>query len=583
MSAKNRLINKISTWIIVLWSLVIAIVMAMHIYQNYNYAKSLAINEARVSVQKDLAFRSWGASHGGVYVPITKRTPPNPYLSHIKNRDVTTNDGQHLTLMNPAYTLSQMMKDYTKLYGIKGHITSLTLLNPKNRPDSWERRGLKKAEKSGKPVIEEVHINGKGYIRYLNPMVTKKSCLKCHAFQGYKAGDIRGGVSVSIPLERYYSSAFYHSLLDIFTLLVLYLIGLFAILYGKKKTIKTVEEKIKDYEQNIYALVNLIEKRDSYTAGHTRRVAKYSTLIAKEMGFDKDALDDLYQASMLHDIGKISTPDAVLLKPGGLNDLEYDIIKEHVVVGYELLKDIDIYRDIAQIIRYHHERYDGKGYPYGLKGDRIPMLSQVMTVADAFDAMTTDRVYKSKKSVSQALKEIERFSGAQFNPKVAKAALKALRDIEVDSNISQIPTTKREQERFAYFFKDIITDTYNQDYLTFMLMQIETNRYDYSYIYGLFLHNFTQYNQKNGWAEGDKLLAKVAKEIKNIYAEDIVLFRMYGDDFILLSREKFDMQVAIDALTSFLDNVDISVTAQCYNIKEKSIKTLIDVKDIFSC
>ena len=108
-----------------------------------------------------------------------------------------------------------------------------------------------------------------------------------------------------------------------------------------------MDTKIRDYEQHIFSLVKIIEKRDRYTAGHSQRVATYSALIAKEMGYSKHEVDTLYRACMLHDIGKISTPDSILLKPEKLNNLEYEIIKEHVTVSYELLNKVDIYRDIA--------------------------------------------------------------------------------------------------------------------------------------------------------------------------------------------------------------------------------------------
>ena len=424
------------------------------VFSNYSYASSLAEHEAIVSVKKDLAYRSWVASHGGVYVPITQRTPPNPYLSHIKDRDVNTTTGQRLTLMNPAYTLSQMMGDYTELYGTKGHITSKILMNPKNKPDAWEEKALETAEIMGNSPSKKEFINGKEYFRHLKPLIVQESCLKCHAFQGYKVGDIRGGVSVSIPMEQFNEQAFRNSLTDTIIIFFIYLLGLTAILYGRRKAKEILELKIKNYEQHIFSLVNIIEKRDSYTAGHTQRVAKYSVMIAKEMGFSSEKIDDLYRACMLHDIGKISTPDSILLKPGKLTQLEYEIIKEHVVISYELLADVDIYKDIAEIVRHHHEHYDGSGYPQGLKGDEIPIMSQIMTVADAFDAMTTNRVYKTRKSVESALKELVELASKQFHSEVVKAAIIVLKDIEIEINITQRPKNKVEKERFSYFYKD---------------------------------------------------------------------------------------------------------------------------------
>jgi len=576
MSYRVKFINKIVYIIIFAWSMLMLGAGLINIKNNYDYAKSLAKNEAIVSVKKDLAYRSWGASHGGVYVPITKKTPPNPYLSHIKNRDVHTNDGQNLTLMNPAYILSQMMHDYAKLYGTKGHITSRVLMNPKNKPDDWEEKVLEKAEITRKSFSTREFIDGEEYFRYMRPLVTQKSCLKCHAFQGYKEGDIRGGVSVSIPMQAYYQEAFKHSLEDISIILFIYLLGLLVIFYGKRRAKELLEDKIKDYEQHIFSLVNIIEKRDSYTAGHTQRVAKYSLLIAEQMGFNEDKLDDLYRACMLHDIGKISTPDSILLKPGKLTPLEYEIIKEHVVVSYELLNDVDIYKNIAEIVRHHHEHYDGSGYPQGLKGDEIPILSQIMTVADAFDAMTTNRIYKTRKSVDVALQELQKFAGTQFHSEIVNAALIALRNVEIEMEVSQRPKSKIEKERFSYFYKDQITDVYNKDYLEFVLAYNNTDEFNMRCVNAFSLHHFGQYNKKYSWSEGDKLLKKFAQVLESLNNGDSV-FRIYGDKFIILNIEHFDITPFVKTLNEVLVGTGVTVSFQHFDM---NIEKVININDL---
>lgn len=162
----------------------------------------LALNEARANFNKDLAFRLWGASHGGVYVPPTRRTPSNPDLRHLSDRDVVTQKGKKLTLMNPAYMLRQMMEDYSYLYGIKGHMTSLKPLRAANSPDNWERTALERFEAGEKEALEYSDIGDKPYLRYMQPLYVEESCLKCHEHQDYKLGDIRGGLSLSVPMTR---------------------------------------------------------------------------------------------------------------------------------------------------------------------------------------------------------------------------------------------------------------------------------------------------------------------------------------------------------------------------------------------
>lgn len=247
MGVKAKFINRLTLAIILLWSVIISLILISFIFENYSYANRLAEQEAAISVKKDLAYRSWISSHGGVYVPITKKTPPNPYLAHLQNRDVNTTDGQHLTLMNPAYALSQMMKDYSALYKNKGHITSKKLTNPLNKPDAWEDEALSIVESTREAFFNKEFIDGKEYFRYLNPLQTQESCLKCHAFQGYKVGDIRGGVSVSIPMEEYDNEAFFLSLYEVIIFSAIYIVGVLLIFYGRKKAKEILENKVKDY------------------------------------------------------------------------------------------------------------------------------------------------------------------------------------------------------------------------------------------------------------------------------------------------------------------------------------------------
>jgi len=163
----------------------------------------LATEEARANWNKDQAFRGWASKHGGLYVKPNERTPPNPYLAHLPNRDVVTSDGTKLTLMNPAYMMSQMTKEYDETYGIKGSITGRILLNPANVPDEWERKVLDQFERGVEEVVEQTLINNEPFVRLMKPMVMKEGCIKCHGHLGFKVGDIRGGVSVSIPLKPY--------------------------------------------------------------------------------------------------------------------------------------------------------------------------------------------------------------------------------------------------------------------------------------------------------------------------------------------------------------------------------------------
>jgi putative nucleotidyltransferase with HDIG domain/PAS domain S-box-containing protein len=344
----------------------------------------------------------------------------------------------------------------------------------------------------------------------------------------------------------------------------------------QEKIITLEEEKIKNQEQIIHSMIDMIESRDSYTAGHTKRVAYYCELIATEMQYSKEDIDLLKKAAWLHDIGKISTPDSVLLKPNKLNNVEYKLIKEHLSSGYEMLSKIDEYKIIADIMREHHEKYDGSGYPRGLKANAIMPLSRIMIVADAFDAMTTNRVYKPSKSVSVALQELQDLSTQHFHPEVVEASLKVLANLDVSSDISQLPKSSIEEQRFSYFYRDRLTNLFIIDYLSLILRYHLTS--DSVYLYSVRLNNFTEYNRKFGWSGGDKFLISFASFIENLY-DNTVVFRIEGDDFMILSEIKKESLkediLKSDILKDTLLGLSVS-EKYIENLREKDEKTLYE-------
>ncbi|MEA3371954.1 MAG: HD domain-containing protein [Campylobacterota bacterium] len=321
---------------------------------------------------------------------------------------------------------------------------------------------------------------------------------------------------------------------------------------------------MQNYEETILGFVKMIEQRDPYTAGHTTRVAKYSKMIAKEMGYGQEDIDNLYRASILHDIGKISTPDSVLLKPSRLNPLEYELIQEHVSVGYEMLKSIEIYKDLAEIMHFHHEHYDGTGYPLGLQGDDIPELSAIMSVADAFDAMTSTRIYKKCKSVEDALEELIELKGAQFNPKIVDIALVVLKDVESDFTITQDPKTAIEVERLAYFYKDSLTGLYNENYLRLLLNQ-KNYKEHYNGCIFLEIRKYTNH----------QMLANVLKLISTRLLEHshkLSAFRHEKDDIVLLLTNTKDITLIIKSIREekILEEYGVELSSQNIDLDDLS-------------
>jgi putative nucleotidyltransferase with HDIG domain len=333
-----------------------------------------------------------------------------------------------------------------------------------------------------------------------------------------------------------------------------------------------------NYEKTLASMVEMIEQRDTYTAGHSKRVAEYSTLIAQEMGYSQSECDLIYQAGILHDVGKIGTPDAVLLNPKALNNIEYKLIQGHVSISYKLLKSIPMFKSLAEIAYSHHERYDGKGYPRGLKGKEIPPLARIMIIADSFDAMTTNRIYKSRKTVQEGLQEIKRLSGMQYDPEVVPSALVALKDVVIDENVNQLPQTKLEEERFAYFYKDTLSDAYNQNYLDIVLMK-NTHEKFFSHMLIVSLKGFSKFNKEYGWAKGDQILIRIGNELVKSFRHAYV-FRIFGDDFVLMDNREFEKLKVNKLLEEICQDTEVGFDIDIVNLHENPLDKISEIESI---
>ena len=176
-------------------------------------------------------------------------------------------------------------------------------------------------------------------------------------------------------------------------------------------------------QQTVLALAEAVEAKDTYTKGHSQRVAEYTRAIAEKMGYSESQLKDVYFIALMHDIGKIGVPDAVITKTDRLTDAEFVEIKKHPAIGYDILKQITELPGISEGARWHHERWDGRGYPDGLAGTRIPEIARIIAVADAYDAMTSNRSYRKSLPQAEVRRQIEENAGTQFDPNMAAILL----------------------------------------------------------------------------------------------------------------------------------------------------------------
>ena len=188
------------------------------------------------------------------------------------------------------------------------------------------------------------------------------------------------------------------------------------------------QNDVKIILQSMNTFISFIDAKDPYTRGHSKRVAMYAAEIAKRMGLSSDEVQNIYYAGLLHDAGKISIPDAVLNKPGKLTDEERLLIQNHTIAGGKMLKQMSSIRGIRETALYHHERYDGTGYPEGLRGEAIPLYARIVGVADSYDAMSSNRVYRRHLNKDEIIEEIQNGTGTQFDPDLVKYMVDLIND-----------------------------------------------------------------------------------------------------------------------------------------------------------
>ena len=201
----------------------------------------------------------------------------------------------------------------------------------------------------------------------------------------------------------------------------------------RKRTLQLAEKNDAlrtGYVQTVRALAEAIDAKDAYTRGHSERVGVYASRIARQAGLRKEMIERVYISGILHDVGKIGIPDAIITKPARLTKDEYDEIKKHPEIGARILEPVEFLSDVVPCVRHHHEWFDGSdsGYPYRLSGDQIPLPSRIILVADTLEAMTSNRPYRSALPLDVVVRELHKYSGSQFDPQVVEALMKLLDD-----------------------------------------------------------------------------------------------------------------------------------------------------------
>jgi putative nucleotidyltransferase with HDIG domain len=203
---------------------------------------------------------------------------------------------------------------------------------------------------------------------------------------------------------------------------------------GVHITLRGYTKLRREAQRTIETMVKMLHERDPYTAEHSEEVADLAQKIARDLGLPEDQIETIRAAALVHDIGKVSIPDTILNKPGPLDEPEWQLIKKHTLIGFDLLKNLEMYSEAAQLVKYEHERWDGSGYPEGLKGEQIPLGARIIHVADVYHALTSDRPYRESQGKpshyepAEAVRIIQAESGRQFDPKVVEALVRVISD-----------------------------------------------------------------------------------------------------------------------------------------------------------
>ena len=343
-----------------------------------------------------------------------------------------------------------------------------------------------------------------------------------------------------------------------------------------------LDEKTREVElvtiQAITTVANTIDAKDDYTKGHSLRVAYYAEHLARKIGWSEEEVQNIHYIALLHDIGKIGVPDSVLNKPFKLTDVEFELIKNHTVRGAEILKDIKMFPNVSLGAKYHHERYDGTGYPNALKGEEIPMVARIIGIVDSYDAMTSNRVYRKRLQDEIVRQELIKGKGTQFDPYLVDRFLELIDEGELLANVPSAedvvaPVFHTDKINEGITIEESGFNT-KLDYLTGLLGReqgekeiTESLRNGSGCIMMIDLDDFKSVNEKYGHLAGDYVIKLIADVLKEVSEQDIVC-RMGGDEFLYYIGGVSDQEGAIKKIDQILD---------VFNEKKKEMEILQNI------
>lgn len=366
---QSRRIRNYTCYFITAWTLVLLTSAILTTNGHKETLTNVAKAEARAAIGRDILYRRWGASHGGVYAPVTDKTPPNPYLSHLPERDISTPSGRKLTLINPAYMTRQVyeLAKETDMFIGTGHLTSLKPIRPENTPDPWERKALELFEKGAQEASEMVWIKGLPYMRLMRAFVTEKPCLNCHASQGYKVGDVRGGLSITLPTQplmdatrtQIFNSQALHALIWLF--------GLCMAVLGARQLTRTARAQNQieaELQEQALKLEEEISERQAIQESLQESEEKL-----REQNYELQATEEMLRVQL----GDYEISQMQLKESNSNLQAIFDVSPLPIIISsYDggIVREIN--RTFSDTFGYHRDAVIGKtGYDLGIWNDRF--------------------------------------------------------------------------------------------------------------------------------------------------------------------------------------------------------------------
>ena len=335
----------------------------------------------------------------------------------------------------------------------------------------------------------------------------------------------------------------------------------------RKDLQRRLDEKTREMErvtiQAIMTVANTVDAKDEYTKGHSMRVAAYAEMVAQRLGWSEEDVQNTYYVAMLHDVGKIGVPDAVLNKPFKLTDLEFRLIQNHTIMGAEILKDFKMFPNVDVGARYHHERYDGNGYPEGLKAESIPLVARIIALVDSYDAMTSNRVYRRRLGDDVVMQELIKGKGSQWDPDLVDIFLELIKEGALTKEWMHeeemaAPLFDSEKIFGAVMGSQSVLDA-STDYLTGVLSKRQGEfeisaglRAAGGCLMIIDLDHFKQINQTHGHLAGDYALKMTADVLCDVCSQGIVS-RTGGDEFLYYAEGMKSRNDAVNKVNEILE------------------------------